>query len=345
MAARRLWLWVPLGLGAALLSAALIMIVALVAFPDLVRAAVVARLRAMTQRPVVIETLTVDPWTGRIALRGLKVTDTDGGTLATLDRLDARVRRAPLLRGHVSLTRLAIEGSTVRVVRYSDGEFNISELIPKKPGGGGPALDVTVDEFTLARGTVLLEDRSLSPWRTWRSEDLAFQARNISTRRDDGTAEASSTINGSPVSARIDQLRLKPVHVRAVVRAQSVDMALARVYLPAASPVTLEKGRLDLTVNVVNDSREGVRPASTRTPPWPTPSPCDASSAIRSSGRRPCAFRCGTSRTRRVAWRSGASRWTAAPVCSRARRASISVASGCAPRPSPGPSRPRRASA
>jgi hypothetical protein len=258
MASRRLWLWVPLGLGAALLTVALVAIVALVAFPDLVRAAVVARLHAMTQRPVVIEALTIDPWSGRIALRGLKITDTDGGTLATLDRLDARVRRGALLRGHIWLTRLAIDGSTVRVVRYSDGEFNISELIPKKPGGGGSALDLTVDEATLARGSVLLEDRSLSPWRTWRSDDLAFQARNISTRRDDGTAEASSTINGSPVSVRIDQLRLKPAHLRAVVRAQNVDMALARVYVPAEAPVTLEKGRLDLTVNVLNDAREGV---------------------------------------------------------------------------------------
>lgn len=258
MASRRLWLWAPLGLGGALFTVVLIAVVALVAFPDVVRAVVVARLQAMTGRPVVIEALSVDPWTGRIALRGLKVTDTDGGTLATLDRLDARVRRRALLRGHISLTRLALEGSAVRVVRYSDGEFNISHLMPKKPGGGGPALDVTIDEFTLAGGTVLLEDRSLSPWRTWRSEDLRFHAHNFSTRRDDGTAEASSTINGSPVSVRIEQLRLKPIHLRAVVNARDVDVAMARVYLPAESPVTLQKGRMDLTVTVVNDARTGL---------------------------------------------------------------------------------------
>jgi uncharacterized protein DUF748 len=257
MASRRLRLWVPLGVGAALLSVVLIAVMALVAFPDLVRAAFVARLHATTGRPVALEALDIDPWTGRIALRGLRVTDTDGSTLATLDRLDAQLRRRALLSGHISLARLAIDGSSVRVVRYSDGAFNISDLIPRKPGGG-LALDVTVDEFTLARGTVLLEDRSLSPWRTWRSENLAFHARNLSTRRDDGTAEASSTINGSPASVRIEQLRLKPVHLRAVVHARDVDMALARVYLPAEAPVTLERGRLDLTVNVVHDARDGV---------------------------------------------------------------------------------------
>jgi hypothetical protein len=245
-------------LGAALVAVVLVAVVALLAFPDLVRVAVVAKLHASTGRPVAIEVLKIDPWTGRIALRGLKISDTDGATLATLDRLDAQVRRRALLRGHISLTHLAIDGSTARVVRYSDGEFNISDLIPKKPGGGGPALDVTVDEFTLAHGTVLLEDRLLSPWRTWRSEDLTFHARNLSTRLDDGTADASSTINGSPVSVHVEQLRLKPVHVRAVVRAQNVDVAMARVYLPPEAPVTLERGRMDLTVTVVNDAREGV---------------------------------------------------------------------------------------
>jgi hypothetical protein len=105
---------------------------------------------------------------------------------------------------HISLARVAIDGSTVRVVRDSGGSFNISELMPTKPGGGR-AVDVTVDEFTLARGTVLLEDRSLSPWRTWWSEDLAFQARN----------SPRSAMTGRPTparrSVRIEQLRLKPV--------------------------------------------------------------------------------------------------------------------------------------
>jgi hypothetical protein len=258
MVHRRLWLWIPLGLGAALLTVLLAAVVAVLAFPDLVRVAVVAQLRAATGRPVAIDALSIDPWTGRIALRGLKVTDTDGAPLATLDRLDTRVRRGALLRGHISLERLAIDGSAVRVVRYSQGDFNISDLINRKGGGGG-SLDVTVDEFALSQGTVVLEDRMLSPVRTWRSEDLTIHARNISTRRDDGTGEATSTINGSPVSVRVEQLRLKPVHLRAVVSAKDVDIALARVYLPPDAPVTLERGRLDLTVTATNDARQGLR--------------------------------------------------------------------------------------
>jgi hypothetical protein len=235
----------------------LVAALALLAFPDLVRTAVVARLRAVTGRPVTIETLRIDPWTGHIVMRGLAVTDVDGQPLATLERLDAHVRRRALLRGHIALTSLTLEGSAVRVVRYSQGDFNISALMPK--GGGGGALDVTVTEFALTRGSVVLEDRMLNPARTWRSDDLTIRAHNVSTRRDDGTGEATSTINGSPVSVRVEQLRLKPVHLRAVVQAKNVDVAMARVYLPPDAPVTLDRGRLDLNVTAVNDAREGLR--------------------------------------------------------------------------------------
>jgi Domain of Unknown Function (DUF748) len=258
MARRRLWLWLPLGVGAVLVTAVVIAVIVLLAFPDVVRLAVVARLQAMTGRPVAIDTLRIDPWTGRIALRGLRITDADGGPFASIDRLDAQLRPRSLLRAHVSLASLAIDGSAVRVVRYSKGDFNISDLLPKK-SGGGTVLDVTVSEFALDHGTVMLEDRMLSAARTWRSEDLTIRARNVSTRRDDGTGEATSTVNGSPVSVRVSELRLKPVHVRAVVQAKNVDVAMARVYLPPDAPVTLDRGRLDLTVTAVNDAREGVR--------------------------------------------------------------------------------------
>jgi hypothetical protein len=220
--------------------------------------ATVTRLQAITGRPVAIDALKIDLLTGRIALRGLRITDVDGAPLANLQRLDAQIRLRSLLRGHISLTRLVIDGSTVRVVRWSQGDFNISDLLPKKSGGGS-TFDVTVSDFGLTRGTVVLEDRMLTPARTWRSEHLTIQARNVSTRRDDGTGEATSTINGSPVSVRVDQLRLKPVHVRAAIEAKNVDAAMARVYLPPNAPVTLERGRLDLTMSVLNDARDGVR--------------------------------------------------------------------------------------
>src|SRR5262245_66339113 len=101
MTRRRLWLWLPLGLGAALVAAVLVAVIGLFAYPDFLRVLAVKRLEAITGRPVVIEALNVDPWTGPIRLRGLRGSDVDGAPLATIERLDSRVRPPSLPRGHI----------------------------------------------------------------------------------------------------------------------------------------------------------------------------------------------------------------------------------------------------
>jgi hypothetical protein len=249
---------VVLGLSISVVVLAVLAASAIPALPSLARRLAIARLEALTGRPATIDSLAIDLRHGAVSVRGVRVTDRDGEALATIGHLDARLRLRSILRGHVWLHDLAIDDSTVRVVRDERGEFNLADMIDR-PGSGGPALDVTVDRFTVSRGTVVLEDRSISPARVWKSENLAIAARNVSTRRDDGEAHASSTINGSPVTVRVERLRLVPVHLRAVVRAQQVDLAVAGIYLPAGAPVVLDRGRLDTTVAVSLDARAGLR--------------------------------------------------------------------------------------
>jgi uncharacterized protein DUF748 len=251
----RFWLlWLPLATIVLLIAGLLVA----VSTPGILRAVALAQLRALTGLPTTLDSLSFDLRTGRIALRGLTVVDTDGAPMASVERVDARLRRRELLRGHVAFTTVAVERSSVRVVRDSHGEFNVSQILRRRQRGGGKMLDVTVDDFTLRDGTVVLEDRALSPWQTWRSDDLDVRGRNISTRRGDGVGDATSTINGAPVSAHVEQLRLFPVHLRAVVRARNVDVALARVYLPHDAPVTLQRGRLETTVTAMLDARQGI---------------------------------------------------------------------------------------
>jgi hypothetical protein len=239
------------------LAIAVIVTAAIPALPRLVRVLAIARIQAATGRSASIDALDLDLRRGTLSVRGVRLADRDGGTLGTIGRLEARITLRALLRGHLWLRELAVKDSTVRVVRFEDGSFNISDLIGGRESGGR-MLDVTVDRFTLADGTVLLEDRGVSPRRVWKSEDLTIVARNVSTRRGDGEAEASSTIDGAPVSVHVEQLRLVPVHLRAVIRAQQVDLAVARVYIPTNVPVTLDRGRLDTTVTVALDAHDGL---------------------------------------------------------------------------------------
>src|SRR5688572_19920257 len=230
--------------------------------PALLRQVAISRIGALAQRPVQIDRVDANVFTGRLAIHGFRLAERDGRTpFADFKRLDARVHvpsfLASLLAGHVHLRELVLTESTVRVVRVGPDEFNFSDLIRNSETGGG--LDVTVDRFVLTAGTVSLEDQALPERRTWTSENMAIDARNVSTRRDDGSAVGRSITAGAPVTLEITNLRLRPVHLQATVRVEGLDLTPARIYLPPDAPVVLESGRASTTVTVSLDHRTGVR--------------------------------------------------------------------------------------
>jgi uncharacterized protein involved in outer membrane biogenesis len=246
--------------------AALVAIVALVVLgvatvarlPEIARRAAVWRLESLTQRRITIERLDLNVFTGQMTVHGLQVDDRDEpGPLARAERITARLHRRSLLRLQVWIEELVVERSSVRIVRLGPNRFNISDLLdrPKTPSG----LGVTLDRLRIVDGTVVLEDRTLRPARTWRSERITIDGRNLSTRRGDGIADGSTIVAGAPVHVRVEDLRLAPVHFRAHVTVGNVDLGLLRLYLPGDAVVLPESGVLSAGVTVVHDARDGTQ--------------------------------------------------------------------------------------
>lgn len=244
-----------------LVSGAVLVLAALAlayAWPPLVRHVVLAQLRAATHRPVTLEMVSLDPFAGRLLLRGLTVHDRDGGpALTDFERLEIRFRPLSLLAGHLWLREVRLEGSNVRIVRLADG-FNISDLM-EGGEGSGRRMDVTVDHLVVTRSAATLEDRALAEPRTWASEQIEIEAHDLSTRRDDGRAVARSVTVGAPVTMELRRMRLYPIHLEATVTTSNLDLSLARLYLPRDAALTLESGRATSTMNVTLDARAGVR--------------------------------------------------------------------------------------
>jgi hypothetical protein len=247
--------WLALILGVVVIAVA----ATLYWLPELVRHVATSRIHALTQRPVVIDRVDLNIVTGRFTVRGFRLAERDGHTpFAHFERLDVRVHLPSLIAGHLHVREMRLMDSTVRVVRLPTNQFNISDLL-EGSGTTGRALDVTVDRFVLTGGTVTLEDQALPERRTWRSEDIAIDARNVSTRRDDGTAVARSVTAGAPVSLEIRNLRLRPVHLQAILTVANLDLTPARVYLPPDAPVTIGRGRASTSLTVALDARDGLR--------------------------------------------------------------------------------------
>src|SRR5262249_20322612 len=57
----------------------------------------------------------------------------------------------------------------------------------------------------------------------------------------------------------VEDLRLRPVHARAVVTVRGLDLAPLWTYVPATSPMKPERGRFDTRIAVEYDATTGVR--------------------------------------------------------------------------------------
>jgi uncharacterized protein DUF748/AsmA-like protein len=225
----------------------------------LVRWVAIKQVRAVTERPVTIDAVSLNLLAGRITIRGVRLVERDGATpFADIERLDARLRLPALLHGHLRIRQLVIDRPTVRVVRLPGGRFNVSDLV-ERPRTGGRPLDVTVDRFALNDGTITLEDRALAEPRTWTSEQITIEARDVSTRRTDGRARGRSVTAGAPLAMEISDIRLDPIHLIATLRTEGVDLSPLRLYVPADAPVVVMRGRASSDITVAVDAHDGIR--------------------------------------------------------------------------------------
>ena len=235
--------------------------VTIVSLPHVLRRVVVWRLQTTMGRPVTLARLDVSLLTGRLGLHQLRIVDRDQQPLATLERLEARLSLRALLRGQLRVTRATIEKPFLRIVRTAPGEFNVSDLRPRETRESTGGLGIEIERVAVVGGAVQIEDRTLSPARTWHVESVTLDARDLSTlaAASPGVVTLQAVAAGSPLSVWVTGVRLRPLAFHATVSAREIDLSLPMLYLAAARPATPTRGTLDLSGTVEHDGASGTR--------------------------------------------------------------------------------------
>jgi hypothetical protein len=254
---RRLWIT----LGVAVLGGVALSAVALwIALPSLVRWALVRQVEAQTGRRLTMAGFDLDLRGGHLRIDGLRLDDREpGAPLAEFDRLDVRFHPARLLRGHVDIEEVALQAPRLRIVRTGRGVLNISDLLgPSRSKSRGAPF--TLGRLALTDGTVVFEDRTLSPPRTWRAEAITIEAAALSTVSPEprGRIRLTTTVAGAPLAVEASGVRLQPLAGRARVTLRDVDATLANLYLPPDTAVVLEKAVIGAAVEATLDTQGGV---------------------------------------------------------------------------------------
>src|SRR5215813_4559493 len=160
----------------------------LLALPPLVRWAAVTGIRSATGRATTIASVEINLFTGRLVVAGLRVDERDGGPpLAELERLEARFRLLPVLRGQLHLDSLAFVAPRIRIVRLPSGQLSIADVLERFAKGepSKEPANVVLRRLDLERGAVIFDDRAVTPAHTWEASGLTLAVRDIATRSPD----------------------------------------------------------------------------------------------------------------------------------------------------------------
>ena len=239
--------------------------VVLVALPPIARRVAATQVGTAIGREVTIAELRMNLFTRRLSLAGVRVADRSGPPLAEFERLDVQFRLWPLLRGRLHLDSVALSKPRVRLVRTGPNELNISDILarfaaaPPSPKKKEP-LHLTLGRFTLTDGGVVFDDRAVSPAHTWEIAGLRAEAQDLATVGGSaGRANVAFALANAPFTVTVEDLRLQPVHARAVVVVRGLELTPLWGYVPATSPMKPERGRFETRIAVEYDATTGVR--------------------------------------------------------------------------------------
>ncbi|HEY7114271.1 MAG TPA: DUF748 domain-containing protein, partial [Thermoanaerobaculia bacterium] len=116
--------------------------------------------------------------------------------LATVDRLSVKVAFWPLLRRHVEVRRIVLDGAAIAIERDLSGKLNVSDLLATPASGespasaAAPAAAFVLSRLKISRGRFVFADRKVSPGKT------------VSTSLDDLNGEIADV--GGASAARFD---------------------------------------------------------------------------------------------------------------------------------------------
>ncbi|HVW50304.1 MAG TPA: DUF748 domain-containing protein [Trinickia sp.] len=221
------------------------------AAPPLIRHIAEQQLTQALSRPVSIRRVTLNPYTLRLEVDGLRVSEPGGaGEFAAMERLLVRASWMTLLRFAPIVTELRIDSPRVNVVRYDTQRFNFSDIVekfskPSKPQAG-PTL-FSVSNIAVENGRVDFDDRLLGMRHVVESFSLGVPfIATLPAQTDIFVApRLSARVDGSPIEIRGKTKPFTKTRDSDVdVTFDGLDVPRLLSYAPAKLPLEVQSGKL-----------------------------------------------------------------------------------------------------
>lgn len=219
-------------------------------------------------RVVVVDDVSVNPYTLDATLTGVRVMEADGKTpFAAFERLDVEGSAASFYRFAPVIDRLTLAGLKVSLVRDGENHYNLSDILARlqaeakrqeaarKQKGAGPEEPArfSVSNIRLVNAAVDFDDRPVG--RKHQVTDVHFSVPFVSNlpRHLKEYVEPSfaAKVNGAPVLVTGETLPFgDTLQTRFTLDVSALDVRRYLEYVPVPLPVKVESGTLDAHVTV-----------------------------------------------------------------------------------------------
>ena len=249
--------------------AGLVMVSFFASLPEIIRQVAVRQVPKAIGRPISIEDIDLNLFTGRLAIKKLRLGERTGPqAFVAFERLEARIALFALVRQNIRVRDFRLVGPVVRVVRGADGKLNFDDLMPatkERPLAREPTKwTFTLDHAAIERGQVIVEDRAVTPTADWSIQDFALETSGVSTRPNapPGKLKGSLRLGAAALDIRWDSFQQAPVRVAGAVTLTGFNLTRVRPYLPPNLAAAFASGTLGIDLKVAyTRTEEGLQSA------------------------------------------------------------------------------------
>jgi len=220
--------------------------------PKLIKSELPSLVASELERKASVSDVRFNPFTLRLSLQQLALSETDDAPLFSLEQLEVELQWRSLLRRAWCLGDIRLVGPNLQLAIAPDGTFNIAQLLATldkhkkdEPDSGMPRL--VVGHFTLEQGKVVVQDRHAGYRDTFAPID--FTLNNLSTLPDDNgdyTLSADAAQGGK--LRWKGKASLNPISASGELALENVVLAGLSGYLKPFVRMGVSAGRLSATL-------------------------------------------------------------------------------------------------
>lgn len=226
-------------------------------------------------RAVTLESVSVNPYTLRTALKGLRIAEADGKTpFVSFDRLDLNVSAATFYKLAPVVEELTLAGLKVQVIRDRESHYNASDILERLAKDARAAAAsgqqreeparFAVQNIRIVDAILDFDDRPMGAKHQVDGIQIAIPfISNLPVHlKDQVQPSFSANVNGAPVKLTGEALPFEnTVRTHFNLDLRAVDLARYLAYLPADLPAKVVAGKLDARISLRFTQAAGKDPA------------------------------------------------------------------------------------